>query len=64
MSFIKNQEAICDYGYVELAIDFGGRKTMEEILAFAKRLEQELTATSNGFHSVEIKTVDIGHPAD
>lgn len=55
MTFIKNVDEIKDYSYVEIAIDFGERKTAEEILAYVKNLSNQLAATTKGHYSVEIK---------
>ena len=38
MSFIKNQDAIRDYGYVEIGIDFDRRVTFNEIVNLVKSL--------------------------
>lgn len=62
MTFIKNLDEIRDYSYVEIAIDFGERKTAEEILAYVKNLSNQLCASGRGHHSVEIKKIDRDHP--
>ena len=62
MTFIKNLDEIRDYSYVEIAIDFGERKTAEEILAYVKNLSNQLCASGKGQHSVEIKKIDRDHP--
>lgn len=64
MTFIKNLDEIRDYSYVEIAIDFGKRKTAEEILAYVKNLSNQLCASGKGHHSVEIKKIDREHPRD
>ena len=46
MTFIKNLDEIRDYSYVEIAVDFGERKTAEEILAYVKNLSNQLAATT------------------
>jgi hypothetical protein len=38
MTFIKNQDAIRDYGYVEIAIAFDRRTTFNEIVNLVKSL--------------------------
>jgi|32_taG_2_1085360.scaffolds.fasta_scaffold16989_2 ribosomal protein L18E len=64
MTFIKNVDEIRDYSYVEIAIDFGERKTAEEILAYVKNLSNQLAATTRGYHNVEIKKIDRESPKD
>ena len=64
MTFIKNVDEIRDYSYVEIAIDFGERKTAEEILAYVKNLSNQLCASGRGHHSVEIKKIDKDPPPD
>lgn len=64
MSFIKNQEAIRDYSYMELAIDFGERKTVEELFAFRNRLDDQLAAITKGNHCVQIRRVGIEWPEE
>ena len=61
MTFIKNVNEIRDYSYVEIAIDFGERKTAEEILAYVKNLSNQLAATTKGHYSVEIKALLEAH---
>jgi hypothetical protein len=64
MTFIKNVNEIKDYSYVEIAINFGERKTAEEILAYVKNLSNGLAATTQGHHSVEIRRIDREDPRD
>jgi hypothetical protein len=49
---------------VELAVYFGKRMTAEEILAYAKDLSNQLAATSDGSHLVEVKKIDREGPLD
>jgi hypothetical protein len=64
MTFIKDVDQIRDYSYVELAVYFGKRMTAEEILAYAKDLSNQLAATSDGSHLVEVKKIDREGPLD
>lgn len=62
MTFIKNVDEIRDYSYVEIGIDFGERRTVEEILAYVKNLSNTLSATTRGHHAVHILKIDREDP--
>ena len=59
---IKNQEAIRDYGYIELAIDFGRRITAEQVFAFVEELRDKVESQAGIDYVVTLKTIGIEHP--
>jgi hypothetical protein len=64
MGLLKNQEAIRDYSYIELAIDFGRRVTAEEIFAFTERIRDEVEQHAGIDYCVNIKRIDLEFPED
>jgi len=55
VSFVKNQEAIRDYSYIELAIDFGRRMTAEQLFAFVEELRDKVEAQAGVDYCVSLK---------
>lgn len=62
MGFIKNREAIRDYGYIELGIDFGRRVTAEEIFAFVEEIRDKVEGQAGIDYAVSLKTIELDHP--
>lgn len=62
MGFIKNREAIRDYGYIELGVDFSRRITAEEIFAFVEEIRDKVEGQAGIDYAVSLKTIELDHP--
>ncbi len=64
MSFIKNQNAIQGYSYIDFGIDFGRRMTAEQVFAFANQLQETISKEAKHGSYVQIKSILLEHPED